>query len=112
MKRWPRGNSQAMFQHLPLSPAVGRVSDNSPILDRTQGITVNRDKLTAHLEIERYGDFWLTDAIRPSPKRQIVPSEGYRRENYLDARNGLRVPVLAAALSREKLFDVFLEMLD
>jgi hypothetical protein len=74
--------------------------------------TVNREKLSTHLQVDRYGDFWLTGAIRPSPKRQVLPSEGYRIETYLDTRNGLRVPVLAAAVSREKLFDVFLELLD
>lgn len=73
---------------------------------------MNRDKLNAHLQVDRYGDFWLTDAIRPSPSRQIVPTQGYRIETFLDSRNGLRVPVLAAAVSREKLFDVFLDLLD
>jgi hypothetical protein len=73
---------------------------------------VNREKLSTHLQVDRYGDFWLTDAIRPSPKHQVLPQEGYRIETYLDARNGLRVPVLAAAVSREKLFEVFLDLLD
>jgi hypothetical protein len=73
---------------------------------------VNSKKLNAHLATDRYGDFWLTDAIRPSLRREVVPVEGYRIETYLDSRNGLRVPVLAAAVSREKLFDVFLDLLD
>jgi hypothetical protein len=72
---------------------------------------VNRDPLTTHLQIAHYGDFWLTDAIRPSPKRQIVPSQGYRVETYKDPRNSLRVPVLAAAVSREILFDVFFDLM-
>jgi hypothetical protein len=69
-------------------------------------------ELAAHLKVERYGDFWLTDAIRPSLQRQIRPREGYRVETYEDAKNGLKVPVLAAAVSRERLFDLFLELLD
>jgi hypothetical protein len=73
---------------------------------------VNADKLPAHLRIDHYGDFWLTDAIRPSQKRHVTPREGYRLETYRDPRNSLRVPVLAAAVSREKLFDVFLDMLE
>jgi hypothetical protein len=74
---------------------------------------VSRDPLAAHLRNDHYGSFWLTDAIRPSPsvRRQIVPTEGYRVETYKDPRNNLRVPVLAAAVSREKLFDVFLDLM-
>jgi hypothetical protein len=70
------------------------------------------EKLAAHLRVDRYGDFWLTDAVRPSPQRQVTPREGFRVETYRDPRNGLHVPVVAAAVSREKLFDVFLELLD
>ena len=72
---------------------------------------MNAEKLAAHLQVDHYGDFWLTDAIRPSPKRQVVPTAGYRVETYKDPRNNLRVPFLAAALSREMLFDAFLELL-
>jgi len=73
---------------------------------------VNADKLAAHIRIDRYGDFWLTGAVRPSMTRQVIPTEGYRIELYRDARNDLRVPVLAASVSREKLFDLFIDMLD
>jgi hypothetical protein len=68
--------------------------------------------LAAHLQVDRYGDFWLTQAIRPSIDLQVVPREGYRIDTYRDARADLRIPVLAAAVSREKLFDVFLDLLD
>jgi hypothetical protein len=71
---------------------------------------VNSQKLSAHLQIDRYGEFWLTDAIRPSLHKQIIPREGYRREKY---RHGTaEIPVLAAAVSREKLFDLFLDLLE
>ena len=43
---------------------------------------------------------------------QIVPRQGYRRELFRDLKAGLEVPVLAAAVSREKLFDLFLELLE
>jgi hypothetical protein len=69
-------------------------------------------KLSEHLRVERYGDFWLTDAIRPSMTRQIMPRQGFRVETYHDARAGFKVPVLAASVSRENLFDVFLDLLD
>jgi hypothetical protein len=73
---------------------------------------VTPDQFASHLRKDRYGDFWLTDAIRPSVQRQIVPRQGYRIETYRDANAGLKVPVLAAAVSRERLFDLFLDLLD
>jgi hypothetical protein len=68
--------------------------------------------LAAHLKVDRYGDFWLTDAIRPSLDRQVVPCQGFRVDTYRDPRAGLQVPVLAASVSRENLFDVFLDLLE
>ena len=68
--------------------------------------------LTDHMHVDRYGDFRLTDAVRPSLDLQVVPRQGYRIEHYEDVRAGVRVPVLAAAVSRERLFDLFLELLE
>jgi hypothetical protein len=70
------------------------------------------EKLSAHLKIDRYGDFWLTNAIRPSLTCQVVPRQGYRLETYRDRNAGFQVPVLVAALSREHLFDAFMDLLD
>src|SRR5439155_2977170 len=42
----------------------------------------------------------------------VVPREGFRMEVYRDELVGLRVPVLAAAVSREQLFEVFLDLLE
>lgn len=72
---------------------------------------MSSEKLTAHLRVDRYGDFVLTDAIRPALHVPVVPRQGFRVDVYRDARVGLRVPVLAAAISREQLFDVFLALL-
>src|SRR5207249_4502308 len=49
--------------------------------------------------------------IRPSLDLQVVPQEGFRMEIYRDPSAGLQVPVLAAAVSRERLFDTFLDLL-
>jgi hypothetical protein len=68
--------------------------------------------MTELLRQDRYGDFWLTDAVRPSLARQVVPRQGYRIETYKDKKAGFQVPVLAAAVSRERLFDVFLDLLE
>jgi hypothetical protein len=68
--------------------------------------------MASHLLVDRYGEFWLTDAIRPSLDRQVVPRQGYRLDTYRDARANFRVPVLVAAISRERLFESFLDLLD
>ena len=64
----------------------------------------------SHFEVSRYGDFELTDAVRPSMDLQIKPSEGFRHEVYVDDETKMEVPVLMAAVSREKLFPLFMEM--
>jgi hypothetical protein len=68
--------------------------------------------MSEHLQVDRYGDFWLTDAIRPAQTLAVVPRQGYRVETYRDAKANFSVPVLAASVSREKLFDVFLDLLE
>jgi hypothetical protein len=77
-----------------------------------QGMAVTPEQLAAHLRVSRYGDFELTDAIRPAPHVPVTPRQGYRKEVYSDDRAGLHVPVLAAAVSRERLFDVFLDLVE
>ncbi|HZT80257.1 MAG TPA: hypothetical protein VFA26_08545 [Gemmataceae bacterium] len=72
---------------------------------------MSQDELAAHLRIDRYGSFLLTDAIRPSLDLQVVPREGFRLDTYRDAKAGLHIPVLAAAVSRERLFEAFLSLL-
>jgi hypothetical protein len=41
-----------------------------------------------------------------------VPRQGYRVETYRDTKANFQVPVLAAAVSRENLFDAFLALLE
>jgi hypothetical protein len=66
----------------------------------------------AHLSQKRYGDFLLTDAVRPGPDVPVLPREGYRLSRFRDAESRIVLPVLGAAVSAEKLFDVFLELLE
>lgn len=68
--------------------------------------------MDAHLECDRYGDFVLTDAVRPSFDLQVVPSQGYRHDVYEDEESQAQVPVLMVAASKEKLFELFLDLLD
>jgi len=72
---------------------------------------VSSQQLADHLQVDRYGDFLLTDAVRPGLRVPVVPREGYRRDVFRDKRGGVQVPVLAASVSRERLFDVFLDLL-
>ncbi len=86
--------------------------DGSPGTHASSFDRLSEEELEAHLEIRRYGDFTLTDAIRPSYDLQVVPTQGYRHDTYRDAESRVAVPVLMAAVSRERLFEVFLDLLD
>lgn len=81
-----------------------------PFLPR--GSVVNADPLTTHLRVNRYGSFTLTDAIRPALEVPIRPRQGYRIEVFRDRANQLRLPMLAASVSSEQLFDTFLALLE
>lgn len=73
---------------------------------------LNEEELEAHLGVERYGSFMLTDAVRPSYDLKIVPQQGYRHDFYLDEESKTKVPVLMAAASREVLFDLFIDLIE
>ena len=73
---------------------------------------LNEEDLEAHLGVSKYGNFLLTDAVRPSYDLQVVPCQGYRHDAYRDEENRSSVPVLMAAVSHERLFDVFMDLLD
>jgi hypothetical protein len=69
-------------------------------------------QLEAHMQVARYGDYVLTDAIRPSFDLTVVPAAGYRHDTYRDKETGVDIPVIMASASRETLLDVFFELLD
>ncbi len=73
---------------------------------------LSEEELEAHLGVARYGSFLLTNAVRPSYDLQIVPAEGYRHDSYLDEQSKTRVPVLMASVSRERLFEVFIDLVE
>ena len=73
---------------------------------------LGEEELEAHLGVARYGDFALTEAVRPSYDLQVVPSQGYRHDSYHDEQNHTSVPVLMAAVSNEHLFETFMDLLD
>jgi len=73
---------------------------------------LSEEELEAHLGVSRYGNFILTDAVRPSYDLDVVPSAGFRHDVYRDEAARQDVPVLMATASREQLFDTFMELLD
>lgn len=70
------------------------------------------DALEAHLGVFRYGAFDLTDAVRPSYDLKVVPRQGFRHDAYVDPQSKASIPVIMAAASKERLFDLFMEMID
>lgn len=73
---------------------------------------LSEEELEAHLGVSRYGDFHLTDAVRPSYDLQVIPCQGYRHDRYRDEETRSNVPVLMGAASKPYLFDAFLDLLD
>jgi hypothetical protein len=72
---------------------------------------VTPDRLATHLNTNCYGEFHLTDAIRPGPSIPIRPREGYRVEVFRDRTAKLKLPMLSASVSADRLFDVFLALI-
>jgi len=73
---------------------------------------LDEEELEAHLGVARYGNFTLTDAVRPSYDLQVVPTQGFRHDAYRDEQSRTNVPVLMAAVSAERLFETFMDLLD
>ena len=73
---------------------------------------LGEEELEAHLGVARYGNFLLSDAVRPSYDLQVVPTQGFRHDTYRDEQNRTAVPVLMASVSKELLFDTFMDLLD
>lgn len=69
-------------------------------------------ELEAHLGVSRYGDFELTNAIRPSYGLDVVPRQGFRHDVYRDEESRSDVPVLMASATKEQLIDTFMELLE
>lgn len=75
-------------------------------------IGVSETQLEEHLNVARYGSFLLTDAVRPAFDLAVVPSAGWRRDVYRDTETSIDVPVIMASQTRERLFDLFIDLLD
>ncbi len=73
---------------------------------------LDEEALEAHLGVNRYGNFVLTEAVRPSYDLQVVPRQGYRHDTYHDEQSRSSVPVLMGAVSQDRLFEAFVDLLD
>jgi hypothetical protein len=78
----------------------------------SRGRFVNPERLADHLRVKQYGDFTLTDAVRPGPGVPVRPRAGYRTDIYRDRKAKLRLPMLSAAVSADLLFDAFFALLE
>ena len=74
--------------------------------------SLSKEEIEAHLGVRRYGSFTLTDAIRPSYDLKVVPRQGYRHDAYQDEESKAELPVIMASASQERLFELFIEMLE
>ena len=63
------------------------------------------------IRLKRRCHFSLTEAIRPGHSQPLVCQEGYRLERFRDPLSRARMPMLAASVSAEHLFEVFLDLL-
>jgi hypothetical protein len=98
------------------SQSSSQASNSAANTSKTDALTsfgaLTDAELEAHLEVACYGVFELTDAIRPSIDLQVVPRQGYRHDVYVDPTTRAKVPVVMAAATRERLFDLFIDMID
>ncbi len=95
------------------SSQTSSVSTNAQA--RTTNVTkfqqITEAQLEAHMEVSRYGTFDLTEAIRPSIELSILPRQGFRHDTYVDPTSKSKVPVIMAAASSERLFELFIDMI-
>ena len=73
---------------------------------------LSHEELEAHLGVSRYGDFELTDAVRPSYSLDVVPRSGFRHDVYRDEESKSDVPVIMASASKERLLETFMDLLE
>lgn len=72
---------------------------------------ISDSQLAAHLQVNQYDCFQLTDAVRPSLDLKVRPTQGYRHDVYVDDESNSKVPVVMAAATRELLFPLFMKLI-
>jgi hypothetical protein len=90
---------------------VNVFEDQSPATVADGFHQLSEEELEAHLGVTRYGDFELTDAVRPSFGLEVVPTAGFRHDTYRDEETRATVPVLMAAVTKPRLMETFIDLL-
>jgi hypothetical protein len=90
----------------------GAMHETAPANPTSSFEHLSEEELETHLGVARYGSFTLTDAVRPSYDLKVIPSQGYRHDAYRDEETNNEVPVLMAAVSRERVFEAFMELIE
>lgn len=73
--------------------------------------TLSDLEMASHMEIDQYDTFLLTDAVRPAADLKVKPTQGYRHDTYVDEETDATVPVIMAAASKNKLFPLFMQLI-
>lgn len=73
---------------------------------------LSQEQLESHLSVATYGDFTLTEAVRPSYDLKVKPRQGYRHDVYRDEENQASMPVLMCSASKHRLFELFVELIE
>ena len=79
-----------------------RIIDEAASAPILRAVSVPEDPITlpddeafaAHMARRRYGDFTLTDAIRPGWRLDVVPRVGYRHDAWSDPHGASRIHLL------------------
>jgi hypothetical protein len=90
---------------------VNVFEDKAPAMPARTFEQLSESELEAHLSIARYGDFELSEAVRPSVNLEVVPSAGFRHDVYRDEETKATVPVLMAAVTKDRLMETFVELI-
>ncbi|MEM7782624.1 MAG: hypothetical protein AAF623_04665 [Planctomycetota bacterium] len=85
---------------------------NNPSVEPNSFKSITDAQLAEHLQVNTYDEFQLTDAIRPALDLKIKPKQGYRHDVYVDEESSSRVPVVMASASRERLFPLFMNLIE
>jgi len=70
---------------------------------------LSEEEIDTHCAITHYGQFHLTGAVFPSYDLQVVPTEGFRYDCCKE--NNMHLPCITAAVTRAKIFELFLRCL-
>ncbi len=97
---------------VPPRSANGDAQPVTPTPEANSFKKLSDTELAAHLEVDTYDEFQLTDAVRPAFDLKVKPTEGYRHERYQDEETGASIPVVMAAASKEKLFPLFMDLIE